>query len=192
MAVLVAAVFAWRARPEVEHAVPALAGLPSAAAGDLPAPPVTAPAAAEVVVAVTGKVNRPGLIRLPAGARVADAVKAAGGIAPGAPVTYLNLARKLVDGELIVVGISAPPPAEPAGPGAPGAGESAPAAGGAVNLNSATAAQLEALPGVGPVLAQRIVEHRQRHGAFRSVADLRRVDGIGATRFERLKALVTV
>ena len=150
----------------------------------MPAPPPSS-AAAEVVVAVSGKVRRPGLVRLPAGARVADAVEAAGGAQPGADLTSLNLARRVVDGELIPVGI-APPPATVA---TPGQGPGAPA--GKVNLNTATLQELDSLPGVGPVLAQRILDHRESSGGFRSVGDLRNVDGIGASRYEDLKDLVT-
>ncbi|MEU8296890.1 helix-hairpin-helix domain-containing protein [Micromonospora sp. NPDC048909] len=189
--VLGAGLWAWRSRP---HAEP----VPSPASADAPvAADVTeagATPAGELVVAVAGKVRRPGLVRLPPGARLADAVAAAGGALPGVDVALLNPARKVVDGELIVVGVPAPPGAagQPA-PGAapPGAG-AAPAAGGPVNLNTATLAQLDALPGVGPVLAQRILSHREQHGGFRSVGDLRQVEGIGDARYEQLKELVTV
>jgi competence protein ComEA len=144
-------------------------------------------ASATVVVAITGKVRRPGLVRLPAGARVADALDAAGGVLPGTDLSYLNLARKVVDGELIVVGLPAP-----AGTMAPGADAGAAGSGAKVNLNTATAAQLDALPGVGPVMAQRIIAYRDRHGGFKSVSELRQVDGIGDARYEDLKDLVTV
>jgi competence protein ComEA len=191
LVVAVAAVLAWRARPAPEPVpMPALAA-PST--GAEPAPAATATAGADLVVSVSGKVRRPGLVRLPAGARVADAIEAAGGLLPGTDVAFLNLARRVVDGELILVGVTAPPGADPAvapgGPAAPGVqvGPGAP-----VNLNTATLAQLDALPGVGPVLAQRIIDHRERHGAFRAVGDLRQVDGIGEARYEQLKDLVTV
>ena len=143
----------------------------------------------ELVVAVAGKVRRPGLVRLPAGARVADAVQAAGGALPGVDVALLNLARKVTDGELIVVGVT-PPPVPGGRPGRPAGGPGPPP--GRLNLNTATLAQLDALPGVGPVLAQRILDHRDQHGGFRSVGDLRQVDGIGDARYEQLKDLVTV
>lgn len=208
---VVAAVLAWRARPRPEPVAAELAppvgpagrSTDSSPDGSGEASGTAAPASVdEIVVAVTGKVRRPGLVRLPPGSRVADAVTAAGGPLPGAELAFLNLARKVVDGELVLVGVTAPPGAPidgapAAGGGGPGAG--APGAGGPVagpaapvNLNTATLAQLDALPGVGPVLAQRIVDHRQRHGVFRTVADLRQVDGIGQTRFERLRELVTV
>ncbi|MFC3383430.1 ComEA family DNA-binding protein [Couchioplanes azureus] len=185
--VLIAAVLAWRARPRVDPAVAPVAAdstLDGPGAGGAVAATSSGPA--EVVVAVGGKVHRPGLVRLVPGARVADAVRAAGGARPGVDVAPLNLARKVVDGELIMVGVPQPPGAAPAG-----AGVSA-AAGGLVNLNTATLADLDALPGVGPVLAQRILDARDAQGGFRAVTDLRKVDGIGAARYEQLKDLVTV
>ncbi|GHG68952.1 hypothetical protein GCM10018779_41880 [Streptomyces griseocarneus] len=144
-------------------------------------------AAREVVVDVAGKVPHPGVRRLPAGSRVADALAAAGGARPGADTTGLNRARLLMDGEQIVVGATAPGQPAPAAPGAP-AGPGAPT--GPLSLNSATLEQLDGLPGVGPVLAQHILDYRTRHGGFRSVADLRHVNGIGARRFTDLKPLV--
>ncbi|MFR9777311.1 helix-hairpin-helix domain-containing protein [Micromonospora sp. MS34] len=185
--VLVAGFWAWRSRPHAEPVPPvAVAG---ASDGPEPSPAGSSGAAsAPLVVAVAGKVRRPGLVRLPAGARVADAVEAAGGALPGVDVALLNPARKVTDGELILVGVAAPPGQPAAGPAAGGAA----APGGPVNLNTATLAQLDALPGVGPVLAQRILDHRERHGGFRSVSDLRQVEGIGDARYEQLKDLVTV
>ncbi|MFI7427574.1 helix-hairpin-helix domain-containing protein [Micromonospora sp. NPDC049836] len=188
--VLVAAVWAWRSRPRAEPVRPVAATAEAAQ----PAPAPSSATSAPLVVAVAGKVRRPGLVRLPAGARVGDAIEAAGGALPGVDVALLNPARKVTDGELILVGVTAPP--VPAG--GPGAAGTVPGAGGAaapagpVNLNTATLAQLDALPGVGPVLAQRILDHRERHGGFRSVSDLRQVDGIGDARYEQLKDLVTV
>ncbi|HYN92893.1 MAG TPA: ComEA family DNA-binding protein, partial [Pilimelia sp.] len=149
------------------------------------------PPAGDLVVAVTGKVHRPGLVRLPPGARVADAVEAAGGLRAGADVQFLNLARKVSDGELIAVGVTPPPGVALPGGAAPAA-RTAGGPPGKVNLNTATLAELDALPGVGPVLAQRILDHRARDGAYRAVSDLREVDGIGEARFEQLRDLVTV
>ncbi|WP_436971239.1 helix-hairpin-helix domain-containing protein [Micromonospora chersina] len=188
--VLVAGVWAWRSRPQAEPVRPAAA----VGAAETSAPAPTA-SAGQVVLALAGKVRRPGLVRLPAGARVADAIEAAGGALPGVDVALLNPARKVTDGELILVGVGAPPgqaaPPGPATGGGPAAGGAAPGSG-PVNLNTATLAQLDALPGVGPVLAQRILDHRDQHGGFRSVSDLRQVDGIGDARYEQLKDLVTV
>jgi competence protein ComEA len=207
--VLVAAFLAWRARP---HAEPVGSGPPAATAaapGGSPADAAPARSAAPggtaqpaggaseavVVVAVAGKVRQPGLVRLSPGARVADAIAAAGGVLPGTDMALLNLARKVTDGELIVVGIPVPAGAEgggPAGNGAPGGAGQSGAPGGKVSLNTATLAQLDTLPGVGTVLAQRILEYREGHGGFRSVAELRQVEGIGEARYEQLKELVTL
>ena len=148
------------------------------------APVVSSAPPALLVVDVVGKVRHPGLVRLPPGSRVADALAAAGGALPGAPTDGLNLARKLVDGEQIVVGAPA------AGPGPASTG--AAASPGLLNLNLATLAELDALPGLGPVLARRIVDWRTAHGAFASVDQLREVEGIGARRLESLRGLLTV
>ncbi|WP_190219174.1 ComEA family DNA-binding protein [Streptomyces griseosporeus] len=164
------------------------------AVGGAGAPGVAASAGAEIVVDVSGKVRHPGIHRLPAGSRVADALEAAGGVKPGTDVTSLNRARFLVDGEQVVVGV----PAVGGGAGAPAGGAMAgPASGGAaagpsvpVSLNTATVEQLDTLPGVGPVLAQHIVDYRTEHGGFRSVDELREVNGIGDRRFADLRNLV--
>ncbi|MEW2395973.1 ComEA family DNA-binding protein [Streptomyces sp. NPDC046862] len=155
-------------------------------------PGASASAAGSVIVVdVSGKVRSPGIQRLPAGSRVADALRAAGGVRRGASTEGLNRARVLMDGEQVVVGGPAPPAAGPV-PGADGAG--GPAAGaapaGPVSLNTATADQLDTLPGVGPVLAQHIIDYRTRHGGFRSVDELREVNGIGDRRFADLQNLV--
>ncbi|MEV7721051.1 helix-hairpin-helix domain-containing protein [Streptomyces sp. NPDC088184] len=151
-------------------------------------PPATGPGG-HIVVDVSGKVRRPGIRQLPSGARVADALRAAGGVREGADLTGLNRARVLMDGEQIVVG--APPgPSVVGGAGAlaPGGGGGSPA--GPVSLNTATVEQLETLPGVGPVLAQHIVDYRAQHGGFRSIDELREVNGIGDRRFADLQPLV--
>ncbi|MEU5791755.1 ComEA family DNA-binding protein [Micromonospora purpureochromogenes] len=185
--VLGAGFWAWRSRPQAEPVRP----VASVSAPEVStAPEATATGSGELVVAVAGKVRRPGLVRVPAGARVADAVQAAGGALPGVDVALLNPARKVADGELILVGVAAPP-GQP-GPAAPPAAGAPAVPGGLVNLNTATLAQLDGLPGVGPVLAQRILTHRDQHGGFRSVGDLRQVEGIGDARYEQLKDLVTV
>lgn len=154
-----------------------------------------------VTVHVVGQVAHPGIVRLPSGSRVGDAVARAGGALKGADLAAINLARVLVDGEQVRV----PKPGEvvvaPAGPGGGGtgssgggggAGNSPGGAAGAVNLNQATAAQLEDLPGVGPVLAQRIVDWRTEHGRFTTVDELNEVSGIGEKIFAELKPKVTV
>lgn len=134
-----------------------------------------------IVVSVVGRVASPGLVTVPDGARVADALRAAGGPLPDVDVSTLNLARRLSDGEQLAVGIPAPAP-DPAS-GAPA---------GKVDLNSAALSQLDTLPGVGTVTAQRILDWRTKHGRFSSVDQLREVDGIGPARFNQLKNLVTV
>jgi competence protein ComEA len=168
---VVAALLAWHGRPSIEPVGPGVHSAPATASA----------APATIVVAVTGRVRHPGLVRLPAGSRVADAIDAAGGVLPGTDISSLNLARKLSDGELIAVGV----------PGGSGSASGADASG-LVNLNTASLEQLETLPGVGPVLAQRIVDYRDQHGGFRSVDELRQVDGIGDAKFNQLKSRVTV
>lgn len=182
----------WTGRPRTVAVPPVTAALPAAAevpaartsSGAGPRTPSPAPGAKPVlVVDVAGKVREPGLRRLPAGSRVADAVAAAGGALPGTDTSALNLARPLGDGEQIVVG--RPVPAS--GAGAPGGvGASGP-----ISLSAATAEQLDALPGVGPVLARHIIDYRTQHGGFGSVEQLRDVNGIGDRRFSDLKPLVT-
>lgn len=205
LVVLGAAGWAWWSRPRAEPVpVPAVSasepdhsgagqmGQPAAEG----APPQPPSGDSELVVAVAGKVRRPGLVRLPAGARVADALEAAGGPLPGADAALLNLARKVTDGELILVGVTAPPGAVGGAAGltegSASAGNGIAGPGGKVSLNTATRAQLETLPGVGPVLAQRIIDYREQRGGFRAISDLRQVTGIGDARYEDLKALVTL
>jgi competence protein ComEA len=182
LVVVIAVLVAWRSRPRVEPVADPPAVVPA------PTTSGARPSAAQLVVAVAGKVRRPGLVRLPSGSRVADAVQAAGGANAGVDLTMLNPARKVVDGELIVVGVPASSGAAVAAAG-PAA---APAAGTPVNLNTATLAELDSLPGVGPVLAQRILDTRASQGGFTAVSDLRKVDGIGDARYEQLKDLVVV
>ncbi|MEN8650500.1 ComEA family DNA-binding protein [Streptomyces sp. 21So2-11] len=143
-----------------------------------------------IIVDVSGKVREPGIRRLPAGSRVADALRAAGGVKDGANTTGLNRARPLIDGEQVVVGAPVPPgvPAAPGAAGVPVAGGAT--AAGPITLSTATVEQLETLPGVGPVLAQHIVDYRTQHGGFRSIGELREVNGIGDRRFADIQPLV--
>ncbi|MCI0688039.1 MAG: ComEA family DNA-binding protein [Sporichthyaceae bacterium] len=144
--------------------------------------------AASLIVHVAGRVRHPGVVQLPAGARVIDAIDAAGGVRSGTDLTTVNLARLVVDGEQIVVGVP--------GAAVAASGSAAPAGGGGVagplDLNAATLGQLQELPGVGPVLAQRIVDYRTANGGFRSIDQLREVTGIGDARFQELADKVRV
>jgi competence protein ComEA len=171
-------------------------------------PPATHPADADggtpgeqgsVTVHVAGEVEKPGLVELPAGARIADALKAAGGATAEAELDLVNLAAPALDASQILV----PGPETVAGPGdgasngavPPRTGDAAGAAGaapgeGAVNINTADAATLEQLPGIGPALASRIVDHRNQVGPFASMEDLDAVSGIGPAMMERLDGLV--
>ncbi len=177
---------------------PRSAGAASAATGTTPAPGTALAGAAGagaggqalVVVDVAGRVRHPGLVRLPAGARVADAVRAAGGAASGAALQRINLARPLVDGEQVLV--PGPDDPLPAAGGSGAGGGSGGAVAGLVDLNAATQDQLEALPGIGPVLAGRILEWRAAHGRFSSVEELAEVTGIGDKLLAQLRLLVRV
>jgi competence protein ComEA len=203
---------------EAAPALPAAVSITSSSS----APPATP---SSIVVSVVGRVGTPGLVSLPDGARVLDAVRAAGGAATGTDLTSLNLAQRLADGEQIYVGIPVPAQTGPdpaaagttdgtgvtgGNPGVSGApatsggdgGVSAKkgskaalaAAGGVgkVDLNSATADQLQTLPGVGPATAQKIIAYRVQHGNFRSVDQLQDISGIGDGKYAKLKDLVTV
>jgi competence protein ComEA len=179
-----------------------------ASAGALTGWPTVAPSSnASLVIDVVGKVAAPGVVELPAGARIRDAITAAGGALPGTDLTALDLASKLSDGQQLFVVI--PPPTgdaaqaagglvggEPAGGGAGGSGGSGGSGGaggslsGAVALNTATLAELETLPGVGPVLAQHILDWRGQHGRFTSVSQLQQVSGIGPSKYAALAGRV--
>lgn len=199
LAVLVTVFTLWRDDPPpvVAAKLPEVEMVSSAAPKPAPDQPV--------VVSVVGLVREPGLVTLPPGARIADALEAAGGAADGADLIGLNMARRLTDGEQIIVGI-APAPGQPATMGSSTVGaqdgaapppgdtpaESVKAAGEAVNLNTATAEQLDTLPGIGPVTAAAIIAWRDANGAFGSVDQLGEVDGIGPARLAKLRELVHV
>jgi len=164
----------------------------AASGADPTAPPSTgAPPAATsafVVVDVAGAVRRPGVYRLRQGARITDAIARAGGATSRAQIVSVDLAAPLADGEQVLV-----PSAGDSGSGAVagvGAAAGGPSTSAPIDLNTATAEQLDTLPGVGPVTAQKIVEYRQTHGPFTSVDQLDAIPGIGAARIADLKGLV--
>lgn len=150
------------------------------------AQPTAAPSPAVVIVHVAGWVKHPGVYELPAGSRVIDAIDRAGGAKAGADLTALNLAAVLVDAQQVLVMKRGQ-----AGP-SPGGGSSVGGGGGLVNLNTATLEELETLPGIGPVLAQSILDYRTENGPFTRIDDLKNVSGIGDKRFEDLKDKVTI
>ena len=175
--------------------------VPLDAAERVPAQP---DAGTAMTVYVTGAVNRPGIVEVPADARVADAVNACGGVLPTADLDAINMAQKLKDGQQVRVPEknSAPPPsgtrsAGTTGPPAAGKsgteGKSAAApAGGLVNINTADEQTLDSLPGIGPAMAKRIIEYRNTEGMFQSPEDLKKIKGIGNAKFEKLKDRITV
>ena len=185
LAALLLAGWTWLDRPRVER----VDGAPPSAVGAPSTSPMgeVAETTETVVVSVVGQVARPGLVTLPSGARVADAIAAAGGLLPAADPASVNLAAVVADGEQLAVGVPAP-----AAPEGPAARSPAGSGGGLVDLNSAGVADLDVLPGIGPVLAQRIVDHRSRQGPFRSVEELDDVPGIGPAIAAELAELVTV
>lgn len=158
----------------------------------------------EIVVHVTGAVEKSGVYRLPAGTRVNDALEKAG-VQAEADLDSLNLAAPLIDGQKIIVPIKQEnssvnsPGINPGGPfsaGPPksmaGGGTPAPGSGGLININTADQAALESLPGIGPALAQRIIQYREKNGPYKVPEDIKNVSGIGEKRFENLKDLITV
>lgn len=192
-----------RPAPVVSAKLPPVEMVSSASRGPgaSPSPKADQP----VVVSVVGLVHKPGLVTLAPGARIADALNAAGGVMAGADTIGLNMARQLGDGEQIVVGIapakgqpsalgSSVTSATPGTPTAPGttSGPASPKPGEVINLNTATVQQLDTLPGIGPVTAAAIVAWREANGKFTSVDQLAEVDGIGPARLDKLRALVRV
>ena len=151
-----------------------------------PVAPATRPAAAKLlVVDVAGAVRRPGLYRLAQGSRIDDAIAAAGGVTPKAQLDAVNLAAPVADGEQVLVpgrGVAA------AGAASAPAGAASPSA--PLDLNTATADELDALPGIGPVTAQKILAYRTAHGPFHAVDELEGVPGVGPAKLAELKGLV--
>jgi competence protein ComEA len=189
VAAIVTAVVLSARGPSVESA-PALP--PAVSAGTDLVSPV---APSSLVVSVIGKVMRPGLVTVTPGARIADAIQAAGGVLPGTDDSALNLARRLADGEQIDVGQPAPTPqpdaADPGSADPDAAADPANPDATTVDINTATEEELETLPGIGPTMAERILTYRGQHGHFDSVSQLRNVQGIGPARFAKIQQLVT-
>jgi competence protein ComEA len=157
------------------------------------------PEPAPIVVHISGAVAQPGVYTLPADSRVQDLIDAAGGLLPAADDTALNLAAPLEDGTRIAVSARKPtaPPPPTAKPGEtnvpmPPQTEESPPSTGSININTATLEELDSLPGVGPAIAQRIIDYRTANGLFLTIEDLQNVKGIGPATFEKLKDLITV
>jgi competence protein ComEA len=170
------------------------------AASPAPGADPSSGAAAPLFVHVAGEVRRPGVYRVPRGARVHEAVQLAGGLTRRAEQAGVNLVARVTDGQQVIVPRRGAAPASGGSVGPGGAGSGASGSGGRsapggptgkVSLATATVEQLDAIDGIGPTLARRIVEYRDQHGGFRSVDELRQVDGIGEKRFESLREAVT-
>lgn len=185
IALAVALLFGAQAKPIVSS----IKAAPDGAQGSSQTNPESRSSNYSLVVDVQGQVQNPGVYQLPDGSRVGDAIKAAGGVREGSDTTSVNLARFLEDGEQIYLSGLGPDGTD---------GESLQSAGGAsfargrLNLNRATENELDGLPGVGPVLAKRIVAYRAEHGNFGSVSELQKVSGIGPSKFNELRNFVTV
>lgn len=172
-------------RPVQVRAAPAPVAVPA------PGPGSASPSPNVLLVDVAGWVRRPGVYEFREGTRIVDAIEAAGGARPGAALELLNLAAPLVDGTQVLVVKTGAAPAAPV-PGAQALPGAAGAPGGIVNVNTASATELEALPGIGEVIAQRIVDHRTANGPFASVEELLEVSGIGEAILGSIRELVTV
>jgi competence protein ComEA len=171
-------------RPEPIHIVPPAVATPAAQVAT----------AASIVVHVVGAVQRPGVYSLAPGSRLDDAVRAAGGLTEEADASRINLADYARDAQQVYVPVKGETP--PPGPttvagGSVGAGNSE-GARGLIPINTASAAQLEALPGIGPALAERIVAYREAHGPFRQPEEIMQVTGIGEARYEQIRSLITI
>jgi competence protein ComEA len=162
-------------------------GSASSAASPVISIPVSPTIASVIVVDVSGKVIKPGVYKLPTGSRAIDALTLAGGAKAGVDTSDINLAHVLVDGEQIVVG--APKVVVSSSKGSKSKSKLS-ASGGPISINSATAAQLDSLPGIGPVMAARIIAYRQKSGPFKAIDELRKVPGMGAAKFAEISNLI--
>lgn len=194
VAVLVVAGVAFLLQRPQSNAVPALPAVSTTVAAS--AGTSTPPEPTLIVVSVVGLVHTNGLVRLPEGSRIADAIAAAGGAREGADLLSLNMAQRLIDGDQVLVGVASTDGGPPVlGSGTVSSGTPAtpgPTSRGKVNLNSATEAELDGLPGVGPVTAAAIVAWRSVNGRFTDVEQLGEVEGIGPARLAKLRELVTI
>jgi len=157
--------------------------------------PPESPTEAPIVVHVVGAVQRPGVYTLPPGSRLDDVIRSAGGFTTEADTSRINLADYARDAQQVYVparGETPPPEPTPAVQGRSSTASDPRAVSGLVCINTASAAQLESLPGIGPALAERIVAYREAHGPFRHPEEIMQVSGIGATRYEQIRSLITV
>jgi competence protein ComEA len=166
---------------------------PSSSGSQAPTAPIAATDATSIVVDVGGRVRKPGLVTLPAGARVADAIAAAGGPLHHSEIATLNLAARVTDGQLLLVGVKGADAGTSGDPGDSAGGDDSSTAGTAtpVDLDSATLTELEGLPGVGPVTAQKILDWRSAHSGFTEVEQLQQIPGIGPAKYAEISPLVT-
>jgi len=193
---LLVAAAVWLNRPQAVTAVDVQAGgvtvaaptsVASSSSIGSPVSTSAAPAASIIIVDVEGHVRHPGLVTLPGNSRVADAISAAGGLTKHIAAGALNLAQKVSDGQLILVSSGIAQSSSQSS-----IAGSAGASGGLININSASATDLDALPGVGPIMSSRIIAWRAENGGFHSVDDLQQVPGIGPKVFANLKPLVCI
>ncbi len=186
---LIGGVLLWRpASPSAPPAAAVVVYTPTPRPTEVPLPTATPP---PIVVYVSGAGVRPGVYALPAGARLADALAAAGGASSQADLEAINLARRLQDEEHVHIPRRGETPRPEPTPLPAGAAPSGPS-GGKVNINTAGLAELDSLPGIGPGYAQRIIDYRQAHGPFSSIEEIQNVPGIGPATFARIRDLITV